>query len=110
MGFSVSFAYKRWRDQLGWSDIGGWTALLGALGATGSGRVVQPGEEIELASDDLLIVAEAPDAGPAGLTIRQGPSGTIRSGSPTALLTGAAPGRDIVAALLARVARESPPS
>jgi mannose-1-phosphate guanylyltransferase len=85
--------------DVGWSDIGGWSALLGALGATGSGRVVQPGEDIELASDDLLVLAEGP-----GLTLREGPSGTIRSETPTALLTGAAPRRDLVTALLARVA------
>jgi mannose-1-phosphate guanylyltransferase len=45
--------------DVGWSDLGSWTALLAALaggdarGATG--RVVQSGETIEVGADDLLI-------------------------------------------------------
>lgn len=47
--------------DVGWSDLGSWTALLGALaggtadGATG--RVVQTGETLELGPDDLVIRA-----------------------------------------------------
>lgn len=45
--------------DVGWSDLGSWTALLAALaggdarGATG--RVVQSGETIEVGADDLLV-------------------------------------------------------
>jgi mannose-1-phosphate guanylyltransferase len=45
--------------DVGWSDLGSWTALLGAMagdrvgGATG--RVVQTGETIELGPDDLVV-------------------------------------------------------
>jgi mannose-1-phosphate guanylyltransferase len=48
--------------DVGWSDLGSWTALLGAIashaggtadGATG--RVVQPGESVELRPDDLVV-------------------------------------------------------
>ena len=30
--------------DVGWSDLGSWTALLAALGARGTGAVVQAGE------------------------------------------------------------------
>jgi mannose-1-phosphate guanylyltransferase len=67
--------------DVGWSDLGSWTALLrvlgpGANGATG--RVVQTGETIELGPDDLvvrmaagrLVVESGPAvAGAAGATI-----------------------------------------
>jgi mannose-1-phosphate guanylyltransferase len=45
--------------DVGWSDLGSWTALLAAIagdrteGATG--RVVQPGETVELGPDDLVV-------------------------------------------------------
>jgi mannose-1-phosphate guanylyltransferase len=45
--------------DVGWSDLGSWTALLAALaggdarGATG--RVVQGGETIEVGADDILV-------------------------------------------------------
>ena len=45
--------------DVGWSDLGSWTALLAAIagdradGATG--RVVQPGDTVELGPDDLVV-------------------------------------------------------
>jgi mannose-1-phosphate guanylyltransferase len=45
--------------DVGWSDVGSWTALLAAMagdradGATG--RVVQTGESLELGPDDLIV-------------------------------------------------------
>ena len=45
--------------EVGWSDLGSWTALLAALGgdrAQGvTGRVVQTGEAIEAGPDDLVV-------------------------------------------------------
>ena len=45
--------------DVGWSDLGSWSALLKALAAgnerRASGRVVQAGETIEVGPDDLLI-------------------------------------------------------
>ncbi len=59
--------------DVGWSDLGSWTALLGAMagdrldGATG--RVVQTGETIELGPDDLVVRSDGErlvvEAGPA---------------------------------------------
>ena len=39
--------------DVGWSDLGSWTALLGALGSRGTGAVVQAGETVEVDADDL---------------------------------------------------------
>ena len=88
---------------VGWSDLGGWTALLRAIGARGTGRVVPAGEAAALNPDDLLIERHG-----AELVLIGGPRGTIRDDAPRALLSGAAQDRDRVEALLERVAtRES---
>ena len=84
--------------DVGWSDIGGWTALLAQLGAAGEGRVLPPGESADIASGDLAIQNDG-----GRLVIRAGPS-TIHSDGPVALLTGAAADRDRIERLLARVA------
>jgi len=83
--------------DVGWSDIGSWTALLSAIGARGSGRVVQAGETATLSADDLAIVRTED-----GVAIETGP-GTIAADGPIAVLTGAAPDRDRVALLIDRV-------
>jgi hypothetical protein len=63
--------------DVGWSDLGSWSALLASLaaisGATigaASGRVVQSGETIEVGPDDLVVrpidgrlAADAPAGG-----------------------------------------------
>ena len=63
--------------DVGWSDLGSWSALLAALAAASgnpvggaSGRVVQSGETIEAGPDDLVVhaidgrlVADAPAGG-----------------------------------------------
>jgi mannose-1-phosphate guanylyltransferase len=49
--------------DVGWSDLGSWTALLRALAAGSAdpaaagatGRVVQPGDAIEASADDLVV-------------------------------------------------------
>jgi mannose-1-phosphate guanylyltransferase len=85
--------------DVGWSDLGGWTALLAANGARGTGRVVQPGEPVALGADELLVIREA-----GHLVLLDGPRGTIEHHVPCALLSGAAADRDRVQALLSRVA------
>ncbi|MBM4407372.1 MAG: hypothetical protein FJ038_01935 [Chloroflexi bacterium] len=84
--------------DVGWSDIGGWTALLAAIGAGGTGRVAEAGETIQIAAEDLLV-----GPGPRGLELVAGP-GTIRVDAPSAHLVGAGADRDRVQALLDRVA------
>lgn len=41
--------------EVGWSDLGSWTALLGAIDAHGTGLVVKAGETVEVSTDDLVI-------------------------------------------------------
>ena len=44
--------------DVGWSDLGSWTALLAGIGA-GHGRVVQAGETAIFGPDDLVVHASA---------------------------------------------------
>ena len=41
--------------DVGWSDLGSWTALLAAVGARGEGAVVQAGETVAVGDDDLVV-------------------------------------------------------
>ena len=41
--------------DVGWSDVGSWTALLEGVEAGGSGFVVQAGETAEVDADDLVV-------------------------------------------------------
>ena len=41
--------------EVGWSDIGSWSALLGAIGASGSGDIVQAGETVQTQPGDLVV-------------------------------------------------------
>jgi hypothetical protein len=103
--------------DVGWSDLGSWTALLHALerdrdrdrdrnqgapafGPDLSGRVVEAGETVELGEDDLLVVADD-----GRLVPLAGPRGTMVLGTTGALLSGARPGLALVEALLDRVNR-----
>jgi mannose-1-phosphate guanylyltransferase len=85
--------------DVGWSDIGGWSALLARVGATVEGRVVH-GDVVTLDEGDLAIRWDG-----ATLVIHDGP-GTIRDDGPIAHLIGAAAERERVARLLARVAAQ----
>jgi mannose-1-phosphate guanylyltransferase len=87
--------------DVGWSDLGDWTALLHALGTQAAGRVVSPGETVELGHEDLLV--ERKDG---QLELVDGPREGVVSALPTALLTGAAADRPLVGALLERVAAQ----
>jgi mannose-1-phosphate guanylyltransferase len=84
--------------DVGWNDLGGWSALLAALGGSSSGRVVAPGETVALGPEDLLIERRA-----ARLAVVDGPRASMSSATPTALLLGAAADRPIVDALVERV-------
>jgi len=41
--------------DVGWSDIGSWSALLAALGVAGTGAIVQAGETVQTAPGDLVV-------------------------------------------------------
>jgi len=64
--------------DVGWDDLGSWTALLHAIGWTGSGAVIQPSEPAEAGEDDLII--ERVDG---HLAVTAGPRGILAS-SPVA--------------------------
>ncbi len=83
--------------DVGWDDLGSWTALLHAIGGTGSGSVIQPSEPAEATEDDLIV--ERLDG---RLVVTSGPRGILAS-SPVALLRGAAAGRAPVEDLIDRV-------
>jgi mannose-1-phosphate guanylyltransferase len=84
--------------DVGWSDLGSWTQLLGALGGTGAGRVVAPNEPAQAEAEDLVIERSA-----GRLSVSGGPRDILAQG-PIALLTGAAATREPVEALVTRVA------
>ena len=83
--------------DVGWSDLGTWTQLLGAIGGTGAGRVVPPNESAMAGPDDIVIERQA-----GRLVVSSGPR-DILAQSPIALLTGAVVQREPVDALVARV-------
>jgi hypothetical protein len=82
---------------VGWSDLGSWTQLLAAIGATGAGRVVAPNERAAATGDDLVIERVG------GTLVVDGGPRDILAQSPVALLSGAAPSREQVEALVGRV-------
>ena len=84
----------------GWSDLGSWSSLLTAIGAAGTGRVVQAGEPASAGPDDLVVEREN-----GRLTLFEGPR-SILATSPTALLSGAGGSRSQIERLLERVARQ----
>jgi mannose-1-phosphate guanylyltransferase len=85
--------------DVGWSDLGGWQALLGALGRPIEGGVVNPGQHAESSEDDLVVERDA-----TGLVVRPAPSGTMTPERPIALLRGARDAQPVVQALLDRCA------
>lgn len=89
--------------DVGWTDIGGWHALLAALPGSGDsgsgGRVVTPGESIALQPDDLLVHAVG-----GTLVVSSGPSDGLVLDAHGALLVGGRERRGDIEALLARVA------
>lgn len=85
--------------HVGWDDLGSWTALLAAIGGTGSGAVIQANQSAQAGPDDLVI--ERVDG---RLRVSVGPRGILAT-TPTALLQDAAAGRSAVEALIDRVTR-----
>jgi mannose-1-phosphate guanylyltransferase len=85
--------------DVGWSDLGGWPALLGALGRPVDGGVVAPGTSADVTDADLLVERDGD-----GLVVRSAPSGTMTPERPVALLRGARDAQPIVQALLDRCA------
>ena len=94
--------------DVGWSDLGSWSALLAALagGDAGGaeGRVVQTGETLHLDADDLVVRAAG-----GRLVVESGPSltasseGSVVADGVWAHLAGARHLADDVRALLERV-------
>ena len=84
--------------DVGWSDIGSWSALLAAIGARGTGSVVQAGETVEVEADDLVIRRVDGRLG----VIAPPESGSITAMHPIAVLRGTGPDRDRIEALLER--------
>jgi mannose-1-phosphate guanylyltransferase len=83
-----------------WSDLGSWSALLGAIGARGSGGVVQPGETIEVEGDDLVVRRVDGRLG----VIAPPERGSMTATQPIAVLRGTAPDIDLVRDLIERCA------
>jgi mannose-1-phosphate guanylyltransferase len=84
--------------DVGWSDIGSWTALLGALDVSGSGELVQAGETVQTAAGDLVVRRHA---GRLGL-VRVPESGSMTAVQTIAVLRGAGSGAAQVEELLRR--------
>ena len=85
--------------DVGWDDLGSWSALLGATGIGGTGRVVQAGEEAEAAADELIV--ERVDG---RLSLADGPRAILGT-SPSAILRDTTAGRSRLEELLDRVSR-----
>jgi mannose-1-phosphate guanylyltransferase len=84
--------------DVGWSDVGSWTALLGALGMPGIGaRVLQPGETADTTAEDLVVERKGDR-----LLATIGADGTITAYETLALLRGARRHEAQVDDLLAR--------
>lgn len=86
--------------DVGWTDVGTWSALLEVLGAAGiEGGIVEPGDAVEASDGDLVVDRDGP-----ALAVRAGEGGTIIAERPVALLRGARDARSLVQALLDRCA------
>jgi mannose-1-phosphate guanylyltransferase len=86
--------------DVGWSDLGSWTALLAAIGARGEGGVVQPGETVSVEDGDLVIRRLD---GRLGVIVPP-ERGSMTAAQPIAVLRGAAPDIDRIRALIDRCA------
>jgi mannose-1-phosphate guanylyltransferase len=86
--------------DVGWSDLGSWTALLEAIGARGAGAVVQPGETVEVEPEDLVIRRVD---GRLGVISPLG-RGSMTAVQPIAVLRGAAPDMELIQGLIDRCA------
>jgi mannose-1-phosphate guanylyltransferase len=85
--------------DVGWSDLGGWPALLEALGRPVEGGVISPGQPTDITEDDLLVQRDG-----SGLVVRPAEAGRMTSERPVALLRNARDAQPLVQALLDRCA------
>ena len=85
--------------DLGWSDLGTWTALLDALGALGAGSVVESGVAFTAEPGDLVVAAAG-----RSWTVRPGQGRATSGAAPVALLRGAREALPTIEALLDRCA------
>jgi mannose-1-phosphate guanylyltransferase len=85
--------------DVGWTDLGGWPALLEALGHPAEGGVLALGQEAATTDEDLIVERAA-----EGLIVRPASDGTMTSERPVALLRGARGAMPLVQALLDRCA------
>jgi mannose-1-phosphate guanylyltransferase len=86
--------------DVGWSDLGSWTALLAALGSRGEGAVVKPGETVEVGDEDLVVRRVDGRLGVIAPLER----GSMTATQPIAVLRGTLPDIDRVRALIDRCA------
>jgi mannose-1-phosphate guanylyltransferase len=84
--------------DVGWSDLGSWTALLEAIGAHGTGAVVQAGETVEVDTDDLVVRRIGGRLG----VISPPERGSMTATQPIAVLRDAAPDMARIAELIER--------
>lgn len=84
--------------DVGWSDLGSWTALLAAIGARGEGAVVQAGETVTVDDDDLVVRRVDGRLG----VIAPAERGSMTATQPIAVLRGTAPDIDRIRDLLDR--------
>jgi mannose-1-phosphate guanylyltransferase len=84
--------------DVGWSDLGSWSSLLAAIGARGSGSVVQAGETVSVEVDDLVVRRVAGRLG----VIAPPERGSITATQPLAVLHGSGPDLALVEALIER--------
>ncbi len=87
--------------DVGWSDLGSWTALLAAIGARGEGAVVQAGETVSVEDDDLVVRRVGGRLG----VIAPAERGSMTATQPIAVLRGTAPDIDRIRALIDRGAQ-----
>ena len=84
--------------DVGWSDLGSWSALLAAMGARGNGAVVRAGETVEVEHDDLIVRRIGGRLG----VIAPPERGRMTAAQPIAILRGTGPDRLLVEQLLER--------
>ena len=84
--------------DVGWSDLGSWTALLAAIGARGEGTVVQAGETVPVADHDLVVRRVDGRLG----VIAPPERGSMTATQPIAVLRGAAPDTERIRELIER--------
>ena len=87
--------------DVGWSDLGSWSALLAAIGARGSGSVVQAGETVDVDLDDLVVRRVGGRLG----VIAPSERGSITATQPLAVLHGSGPDLALVQGLIERCSK-----